>query len=318
MDQLPPLGRIIPLVVGPTGEIYGPILVANSASAINATTRETHSYGSHPRQQLDVYKPSSTAPKPPAGKLRPVFVFVYGGGFVNGDKVLARMPEGLVYKNVGYFFAEKLGFETIVIDYRLIGHGAKFPSGGEDVGAALEWIEKRYGGGSEQRKREIFVMGNSAGGVHLCTWLFGDQFREERNRLAAGSNGVKLAGVVFLGAVFHFKTAPPPLMEVLTQYFGDRVAEDSPLGMVQSAKEKGGLTGQWPRILVVDSELDPEEILLAGREFVQELGEVKTIELEHTNLRGHNHISPPWALGTGIEREEEWGYAVGKWCNASS
>jgi acetyl esterase/lipase len=153
MGQLPPLGRAIQHVVVPTSEIYRPILSAN-ATAINATARETHTYGAHPQHQLDLYIPSPEAPKPKAGRPRPIFVFVDGGGFVNGDKVFPRMPEGLVYKNVGCFFAEKLGFETIVMDYRLIEHGARFPSGGEDVGGVLEWIERHYGR-SEAGDREI-------------------------------------------------------------------------------------------------------------------------------------------------------------------
>jgi len=68
---------------------------------------------------------------------------------------------------------------------------------------------------------------------------------------------------------------------------------------------------------VLDSELDPEEILTAGKDFVQELRKVEGVEVEYRSLKGHNHINPPLALGTGIESEEAWGYGVGTWCNAS-
>ena len=313
MDQIRSLGTAIGAVVMPTSQIYGSLLKANSTSAINGTRRETHPYGSHPRQQLDLYLPSDSAPRPSNGKSRPIFVFAYGGGFVNGDKVLAAMPEHLVYKNVGYFFAEKLGFETIVMDYRLIQHGAVFPSGGEDIGAALEWIEKR--GDTTTPAREIFIMGNSAGGVHLATWLFGEQFAGARKRLTAGSNGATLRGVVFLGAPFHFNLGlPGPTMEIVTKYFGGRVEDKSPLGLVQRAEKAGATEGPWPRMLVIDSELDPDDLKTA-RDFLAELRKIGGIDVKYESLQGHNHISPPWALGTGIAKEEQWGYDVGDWIN---
>ena len=30
-------------------------------------------------------------------------------------------------------------------------------------------------------------------------------------------------------------------------------------------------------------------------------------------LKGHNHISPPLSLGTGVKEEEAWGFELAEW-----
>jgi hypothetical protein len=91
----------------------------------------------------------------------------------------SEVPGGVVYKNFGYFFAEKFGFETVVMDCLLLKHGAKLPSGAEDIDGVLEWVHGRFGQ-NVKNEREIFLIGNSAGGVYISTWLFGEWFRQRR------------------------------------------------------------------------------------------------------------------------------------------
>lgn len=38
-------------------------------------------------------------------------VFVYGGRFISGEKVLSAIPVDVAYSNVGHFIAENFGFE---------------------------------------------------------------------------------------------------------------------------------------------------------------------------------------------------------------
>ncbi|KIW67066.1 hypothetical protein PV04_06342 [Phialophora macrospora] len=209
MDQLPPLGRSVWEVIPKTSEIYGALLSGTSKDAILATRIEVASYGPDPRQTLDVYSSSASAP---------VLVFLYGGAWAEGDRVIDRVPDGLVYRNLGYYFAGKQGFETIIPDYRLVKHGAKYPSGAEDLALVLEYIENRYG-----RGRPVFVLGNSAGGVNVMSWLLGDAFEGSRRR----SN---VAGIVSLGALMDFDALPPPLPDVLTQYFEVDDSSKSPSG----------------------------------------------------------------------------------------
>jgi acetyl esterase/lipase len=73
----------------------------NSRSSIESTPREEHTYGSGPRQKLDLYSPKDISED------TPVVVFVYGGGLVNGDKRLPSPPtaRGLVYANIGHYFS---------------------------------------------------------------------------------------------------------------------------------------------------------------------------------------------------------------------
>ena len=206
MDTIFPIGRDIISSFGPTFQAYGDLLHRpENASKIQAVKRETFSYGSHERQKLDLYTPSELAPEPTLNKLHPIVVFVYGGAFVSGDRILDTIPDDLAYKNLGYFFAEQLGFDTIVMDYNLLNLGAKFPSGGEDVGVVIDWVESRFGSCSNlsDGKRGIFILGNSAGAVHVSTWLFGKQFGARRDAFLCGDKGVKLTGVVMLGCPFH-------------------------------------------------------------------------------------------------------------------
>ncbi len=55
------------------------------------------------------------------------------GPFVMDDRNMGATPGDLAYRNLGCFFAEKLGIEAIIMDYRLLSHGAKYPSGGNDI-----------------------------------------------------------------------------------------------------------------------------------------------------------------------------------------
>ena len=102
--------------------------------------------------------------------------------------------------------------------------------------------------------------------------------------------------------------------ETNQSYFGDRVVEDSPFGLLQSAvKPFEGL-----HVLFLTGSLDPEdEILGPNKRFVDDckakgLGEGIKVE----TMEGHNHISPVLALGTGMEKEEAWGKDVVKFISS--
>jgi acetyl esterase/lipase len=62
-----------------------------------------------------LYIPSPQTPE--LAKNHPILIFVYGGAFISGDKIVREMLRGIVCSNIGYFFSEKMGFETIVMDY---------------------------------------------------------------------------------------------------------------------------------------------------------------------------------------------------------
>lgn len=317
MDNLPALGRGVADLLLPTYKLYGDILRQSENEAkIQSVNYQTFSYGSNDRHKLDLYTPSSSAPMPTDGKSRPVLIFVYGGGFVNGDKILPGIPGGVVYKNLGYFFAEKFGFETVIMDYLLLKHGAKLPSGAKDVDRVLEWVQDRFGN-NEKDERKIFLMGNSAGGVHVATWLFGEWFRHRRENLSEGIGGIRLGGIVILGAPFSWSTSTGGLLTTLERYYGSKrdVEINEPMELMKKATESslGEDLRAWPPLMVLVSELDPEDMMIqTAKDFI---GEWKSRggTVDFDILKGHNHISPPLALGTGIERDELWGFEIGRW-----
>ncbi len=315
MDHLPSFGKAISQVMLPTFKAYAPLL-SQHAGSIKSTRRETFSYGPHPRQQLDVYTPSSSPPaSSPSGEggggggrsittanPNSVFIFLYGGGFVNGAKILPNYPkegqESLVYANLGHFFAENLALKTVIVDYRLISHGAKFPSGGHDLELAIDWVvdnldlnhdrnhnhNHNHNSNSPREQHEhapldLYVMGNSAGGVHLATYLLAPDFAESRRRLlkpsltpalaptlgassrsnTGSSSGTRAAdgkpntstnaslkGVIFLSVPFHFDRALPERKNTLATYYGDHddaVSTRSPLGLLRAAKRSKSPVG---------------------------------------------------------------------------
>lgn len=304
MEQLPTFGTAISDVVMPTLKTYTPLLLAN-ASAIKSTKRETFAYGPHARQALDVYTPSTST------DTAPLFVFIYGGGLVRGEKILPMIPNELVHANVGHFIAEKLGCVVVVPDYRLISHGAKFPSGGEDVDLVVRWLKERFTGG-----RQLFMMGNSAGGIHLSTWLYSPVFAESLLSVTSEGAPLRLRGVVQLSVPFHFRSAAAERTEVLKAYYGDEIEEHCPLGLLDAMKERGSTP--VVNTLVLNGTLDPQgEILEPKEDFVRSYREalpsdqakLLTVEM----MEGQNHISPPLSLGTDKPNEEAWGYQVRDW-----
>ena len=106
-------------------------------------------YGTDPKQRLDLYLPGGEVSN------APVFLFLHGGGFREGDKAH--------YGSVAEPFV-KTGVITAVASYRLTGSGAHFPDQPDDVKSAVKWIFdniEQYGGNPEA----IYVGGHSAGAI---------------------------------------------------------------------------------------------------------------------------------------------------------
>lgn len=138
----------------PTFGIYFPLQIARKDEIYKNPPIE-HQYGPHDRQKLDVFLPSTSSDN----KKLPCIVFAYGGGLAQGDKRIAPTG-GAIYSNVGEYFSSR-GYATVLPDYRLFpSHNAQFPSGGEDIGLAVDWIVKNL---PQVDADKIFLIGNSAG-----------------------------------------------------------------------------------------------------------------------------------------------------------
>lgn len=240
------------------------------------------------------------------------------------------MPEDLVYANVGAFFAQR-GFTTLVMNYRRVdshgpngqkmGEGAVFPSGGEDVAAVLKWVEEEFG---EGEKRDVFLVGNSAGGVHASTFCLSPKFEEQRLRYSSGSGetGIALKGLINVAVPTHFEKAEEERSEVLRLYYGSlaEVKEKCVYGLLEAVKKsgKGREEVGVPPCLAVIGDFDPMgEILEPMNDFV-DLWRSWDTSVELLEAEGHNHISPPMALYSGDAQGEKWGEDVVAWIKKHS
>jgi hypothetical protein len=112
--------------------------------------------------------------------------------------------QGIACANFDYFFSQKLSLLTIIVDYYRIGEGAKFPSGGEDVAAAVRWVKSSCG--ASNGHPDVFLIGNLPEGVHVVTFMLETKFAALRASISPESvSGVSLRGSILLAAPFHFR-----------------------------------------------------------------------------------------------------------------
>lgn len=216
-------------------------------------------YGDNPRHRLDLYRLDAGS-----GEVVPIVLFVHGGGFRLGDKGSAV---SWANANVGRM-AARAGFLGAVMNYRLAPEFG-WPSGGEDVGAAVDWLKANAAahGGDAGR---IVLAGTSAGAVHVATCL---QLRPE---------AVEVRGAVLLSGLYGVS----PLEERDNVYFGESAR--MPLE---------ALAGAATPLLVACAEFDPPR-------FQAEFLGLLRLRLERQGrmprayvASGHNHYSMAMHLG---------------------
>lgn len=137
-------------------------------------------YGTHPRQQLDLYHPKSV-------ETAPVVVFFYGGGWRNGTRQGYRFVASAL---------TKAGFAVAIPDYRLHPE-VRFPEFMEDAAAAVAWVveHRRAQGGTG----EVYLMGHSAG-AHIAALLALDHAYLAN----AGIANPQIKGLVGLSGPYDF------------------------------------------------------------------------------------------------------------------
>ncbi len=128
-----------------------PVAILNALSPKSGIT-ETFDVRYEPgdRHTLDIYAPKGQTPAP-------VIVFIYGGGWKDGNKA--------EYRFVAAALAAR-GFLTVVPDYRLYPQ-VRFPAFLQDNAAAVAWTRAHiasYGGDPGR----IFLMGHSAGAYNVA------------------------------------------------------------------------------------------------------------------------------------------------------
>lgn len=222
-------------------------------------------YGPDDRHRLDLYRDDRTNPSP---GLRPILLFVHGGGFRMGDKGGAdSWPNAAVGR-----MAAQRGWLGAVMNYRL-APDHQWPAGGEDVLAAFDWLKAHAAshGGDPER---IFVMGTSAGSVHVATAL---QLRPD---LAA-------SGLILLSGLYGYTDPDPRDLE----YMGDAA-------FYQQRMPREAVSATELPLLIATAEHDPERF---QREFAgliaERLARYGALPQMHYGT-GHNHYSLAMHLGT--------------------
>ena len=258
------LGR----VVDPpkTAALFAPMQQKEPYQGIK-TEREVK-YGPADRHLLDVFTPETASPA------RPVLIFIHGGGFVAGNK---RTPGSPFYDNV-MLWAVKNGFVGVNATYRLAPQ-SPYPAGAEDLAAIVAWVASKIGerGGDPAR---VYLMGHSAGAVHVANYVSHPEFYKVK--------GGGLAGALMLSGIYDLTASP--LGDAEIAYFGSdpsRYAERSSL--------EGLLTTKIP-LMIAAAELDPPR-------FVEQFNLLKQATCKGQNgcaratmLPQHSHMSEVYSI----------------------
>ena len=160
------------------------------------------SYGTHPRQQFDIYLPEHRRRDGSA------VLFVHGGAFLDGH----RNRTDQIYANVLRYFAAN-GKVGINIGYRL-ADDAKYPGATDDIASVVAWAHEHAGELGIDRDR-IFLMGHSAGAAHTGSYAY------DARRQPPGGPG--LAGHLVVSGRVRAETLPenPNARKVATYYGTD-------------------------------------------------------------------------------------------------
>jgi acetyl esterase/lipase len=178
-----------------------PVAVLNALAPTAGITETTDvRYAPGDRHELDIYAPSvRTGPVP-------VVVFIYGGGWKDGDKA--------EYRFVAAALAAQ-GFLTVVPDYRLFPE-VRFPAFLQDNAAAVAWTKAHvaaYGGDPDR----MFLMGHSAGAYNVAMltldkqWLAADGLDPDRD----------ITGMIGLAGPYDFLPLHDPELEDIFAPAGD-------------------------------------------------------------------------------------------------
>lgn len=228
-------------------------------------------YGPDPRHRLDVFVPVAGAAR------APVVVFVHGGGFVRGDK---GAPEAPFYNNVG-LWAARSGCIGVTITYRLAPQ-ATWPAGSEDVGAAVRYLQssvQQWGGDPNG----IFLMGQSAGAVHVAGYVAG--------YVAELTGGI--AGAIMVSGLYDVARADRNPFQAA--YYGEdatRWPEQSTLGRLAETS--------LPCFYTV-SEFDPPDFQRQAAWLVEAHTTRQSRWPRLMQLAGHNHLSSVLQIGCPLD-----------------
>jgi len=222
-------------------------------------------YGPFDRNLLDVFAPVVRDATP-----RPILLFVHGGGFTGGDR---QLPHGLPFYDNVALWAVRHRLIGVNMTYRLAPQFG-WPAGAEDVASAVRYLRGAIASRNGDPER-IYVMGHSAGAVHVATYLAHPEMQS--------SDGPGIAGAVLVSGAFDIETLP--IGEREKGYFGSDASKYAERSSLQ------GLLRARTRLLVVNAEHDPPMFLHQAEELEFALAHANDREVKTLVLAGHSHMS---------------------------
>lgn len=268
--KLTEIGRVID--PPRTAALYAPMQQKEPYEGVR--TERDVKYGPAERHLLDVFTPEAKS------ATRPVLIFIHGGGFVAGNK---RGPGSPFYDNV-MLWAVKSGFVGVNATYRLAPQ-SPYPAGSEDVASVVAWVSGQIGarGGDPAR---IYLMGHSAGAIHVAGYVSHPEFHKVKDG--------GLAGAVMVSGLYELGKAPLGDGEIA--YYGtapSRYAERSALA---------GLLASKTPLMIASSELDPPRFV-EQFELLKQASCKRASGCAHaTMLPQHSHMSEVYAINTADTR----------------
>jgi acetyl esterase/lipase len=268
--QLIELGRVID--PAKTAAIYAPLQETEPYAGIKV--QRDIKYGPAERNLLDIFTAEGDASP------RPVLIFVHGGGFVSGNK---RTPDSPFYDNI-MLWAARHGYVGVNITYRLAPK-SPWPAAAEDIAGAVQWaaVNVPQSGGDPAR---LFLMGHSAGAVHVASYLAHPEFHKIR--------GGGLAGAIMVSGIYDLTGSP--LGDAELAYFGSDPSR---------YRERSSLTGLEAAaipLMIASSELDPPR-------FVEQFELLKQASCKRAAgcaravmLPQHSHMSEVYSINTEDDR----------------
>lgn len=265
------IGRTIDPVK--TAAIYAPLQEKEPYRGVKV--QRDVKYGPAERNLLDVFTSEA------GGAPRPVLIFVHGGAFIGGNKRAA--PDSPFYDNV-MLWAVRHGYVGVNMTYRLAPK-SPWPAAAEDIASAVQWVAAnvQQTGGDPAR---VFLMGHSAGAVHVASYVAHPEFHKVQ--------GGGLAGAIMVSGIYDLTASP--LGDPELTYFG------SDPSRYQERSSLAGLQATSLPLMIASSELDPPR-------FVEQFDLLKQATCKRPSgcaravmLPQHSHMSEVYSINTEDDR----------------
>ncbi|MBR1267670.1 alpha/beta hydrolase [Bradyrhizobium sp. AUGA SZCCT0222] len=267
--KLQQLGRVVD--ASKTGDVYAPLQEKEPYQGVKI--ERDIKYGADDRNLLDVFAPESRSSP------RAILIYIHGGGFVRGPKRASGSP----FNDNVMLWAVRNGYIGINAIYRLAPN-AIWPSGAEDLAAAVQWVSDNIGARGGEPAR-IYMMGHSAGAVHVADYVSRPEFHKVK--------GGGLAGAILVSGIYDM---PATSVNDYRVYFGTNASQHA-----EQSSLSGLLTTKTP-LMVVAAELDPPG-------FVQQFELLKQASCKRLSgcsravmLPQHSHMSEVYSINTADTR----------------